>query len=140
MLRVIANFNNVPDADSEVEFARETMLDTYPSDGDTTLAIETGGGVLPPPDTCFSADGPYSNPSNPGANDVSILVHYCNMGSLITAQVYTSGGTAVGAPSTYTSDGQIWDRLPITAPGTSGTYYITVAVGSYFTTLGYSVY
>ena len=33
-----------------------------------------------------------------------------------------------------------WDRLRITAPGSSGTYYITVSVGSYFTTLGYSVY
>jgi hypothetical protein len=87
-----------------------------------------------------AAGGPYPNPSNPGANDVSILVHYCASGASISAQVYNSLGYAVGGPSLYVSDGQIWDRLPITAPGTSGSYYIVVSVGSYSTTLGYSVY
>ncbi|HET6400526.1 MAG TPA: hypothetical protein VFH95_03925, partial [Candidatus Kapabacteria bacterium] len=140
MLQVIGSFTNVPDADSDVLFARETMLDTYPSYGDTTLAIGPGGIMMPPPDSCFIANGPFSNPSDPGADDISILVHYCASGSTITAQVYTSGGIPVGSPSTYTSDAQIWDRLPINAPGTSGTYYITVTVGSYSTTLGYSVY
>ncbi len=140
MLRVLGDFTNVPDSDQDVSFERETAYDIYPTYGDTTVATGTGGGVVPPPDTCFYSMGPYENPSEPGSDDVSILVHYCGTGSTITAQVYTSGGSAVGPPSTFTSDGQVWDRLPITAPLISGTYYITVTVGSYFTTLGYTVY
>ncbi|HET6401425.1 MAG TPA: hypothetical protein VFH95_08510 [Candidatus Kapabacteria bacterium] len=142
MLQVLGDFTNVPDADSNVGFARETTLDSmvYQTLGDTTLAVGSGGGVLAPPDTCFSVLGPYSNPSNPGANDVSILVHYCGTGVLITAQVYDYLGNPIGAPSIYSSDEQIWDRLPITAPGTPGTYYIQVTVGSYSNTSGYSVY
>ncbi len=139
MLRVLGDFTNVPDSAQDVSFERETAYDTYPTYGDTTLAIGTGGGIIPPPDTCFAAAGPYSNPSDPGANDVSILVHYCASGSTITAQVYNSMGVPIGPPSTYNSDGQMWDELPINAPGISGSYYITVTVGSYFTTLGYSV-
>jgi len=139
-LRVVGNFSPcIPDADSNVVFGREQMLDTIGDLGDTTVAIGSGG-ILPPPDTCFAVNGPYTNPSSPGANDVSILVHYCGTGSAISAQVYDYLGHPIGAPSLFNSDGQVWDRLPITAPGSSGTYYITVTVGSYSATLGYSVH
>ena len=139
MLRVVGNFSPcIPDADSNVVFGREQMLDTIGDLGDTTLAIGSGG-ILPPPDTCFAANGPYSNPSDPYAYDVSILVHYCAAGSQISAQVYDQLGHPVGGPTQVTSDGQIWDRVPITAPGSSGSYYIQVTVGGYSTTLGYSV-
>lgn len=84
--------------------------------------------------------GPYTNPSAPLENDVSVLVHYCGASTLITAQVYTMLGVPVGAPSLYLSDAQAWDRIPIIAPSLSGTYYIEVSVGSYSTTLGYTVY
>jgi hypothetical protein len=97
-------------------------------------------GVVPPPDTCFYAMGPYSNPSEPLSDDVSILVHYCASTSAITAQVYSMMGVPIGSPTIYVSDGQIWDRLPINAPSVSGTYYITVTVGSFSATLGYVVY
>jgi photosystem II stability/assembly factor-like uncharacterized protein len=90
--------------------------------------------------SCFDAMGPYTNPSEPSENDVSVLVHYCGLGLTITAQVYTMMGVPIGPPSTYTSDGQEWDRIPITAPPIAGTYYITTTVGSYSSTLGYSVY
>jgi photosystem II stability/assembly factor-like uncharacterized protein len=90
--------------------------------------------------SCFSVVGPYSNPSEPLSDDVSILVHYCGTSSTISAQVYTMMGVPIGLPSTYTSDGQTWDRLPINAPPISGTYYITVTVGGYSTALGYVVF
>ncbi|MFI5200915.1 MAG: hypothetical protein ACHQNE_00825 [Candidatus Kapaibacterium sp.] len=142
MLRVIGDLVGVPDADSDVGFAREAFLDTsyMIAFADTSIAIGTGGGIVPPPDTCFAVDGPYPNPSSPSANDVSILVHYCRSSSLITAQVYNSLGSPVGAASFYTSDGQMWDRLPINAPGTAGAYHITVTVGSYSSNVGYSIY
>ncbi|MDP4199453.1 MAG: hypothetical protein Q8922_02760 [Bacteroidota bacterium] len=140
MLRVRGQLTGIPDYDSLVGFERETMLDTYPSWGDTTIAIATGGGILPPPDTCFAVDGPYANPSYPSENDVSILVHYCASGSTISAQVYDYLGYSVGSASTFTSDAQVWDRLPINSPLVSGTYYIVVTVGSYSGTLGYVVY
>ncbi len=95
---------------------------------------------LPPPDTCFKAMGPYTNPSEPSENDVSVLVHYCGLGLTITAQVYTMMGIPLGPPSTYTSDAQAWDRIPITAPPIAGTYYIVVTVGSYSSTSAYSVF
>ncbi|HEY3874693.1 MAG TPA: hypothetical protein VGM92_04405 [Candidatus Kapabacteria bacterium] len=38
------------------------------------------------------------------------------------------------------SDGQTWDRIPINAPSLSGAYHITVTVGAYSTTLGYTVF
>ncbi len=139
MLRVVGSFTNVPDADSDVRFEEETMLDTYPSIGDTTFAIVSGGGQLPLLDPSFSAMGPYSNPSHPSAKNVSILVHYPSSGSTITAQVYDQLGNAVGAASSYTSDGQKWDRIPIHAPATAGGYYITVSVGNYLNSLGYIV-
>ena len=113
---------------------------TEPKGTDTTIAIGTGGGIIPPPDTCFLAMGPYSNPSEPLESDVSVLVHFCGLSLTITAQVYTMMGVPLGPPSTFTSDGQEWDRLPITAPPISGTYYITVSVGSYSSMLGYTVY
>ncbi len=140
MLRVRGDFTGIPDADSNVAFLREIMLDTYPSWLDTTVAMTTGGGSLSPPDTCFYAAGPFSNPSHPAANDVSILVHYCISGPTITAQVYDGLGNPVGSPSTFVADGQTWDRLPITAPGTAGSYHILVTAGTYSTTLGYAVY
>jgi|SRR5579883_591752 len=84
--------------------------------------------------------GPFSNPSTPGANDVSILVHYCSSGSTISAQVYDGLGNPVGSATTYTSDAQAWDRLPIVSPLTAGTYFVVVTVGSYSKTLGYTVY
>ncbi len=140
MLRVIGSFANVPDEDSLLEYSRETMMEPYPTFSDSTIAIGTGGGVVPPPDTCFYTMGPYSNPSEPLSDDVSILVHYCGISSTITAQVYNMMGVPIGLPSTYTSDEQTWDRLPINAPPLSGTYYITVTVGIYSTTLGYIVF
>ncbi len=142
ILRVIANFNNVPDADSVAGFARETALDSfmYQTLGDTTIAIGTDVGILQPPDTCFSAMGPFSNPSEAGANDVSVLVHYCGTGALISAQVYDYLANPIGPPSTFTSDGQPWDRIPLTSPGTAGAYYVQVTVSGLFTTIGYSVY
>jgi hypothetical protein len=129
-----------PAADSLIEFARETMLDTYPSFGDTTIAIGTGGGIIPPPDTCFKAIGPYENPSVLFANDVSILVHYCGLPAVISAQVYTSLGIPVGSATTYLSDGVEWDKLPIYSPPAPRSYHIAVTVGAYSTTLGYIVY
>ena len=106
---------------------------------DTTVAMRHSIGILYPPDTCFTAIGPFSNPSTPGANDVSVLVHYCGSGQTITAQVYDQLGNPIGLPTTYISDAQAWDRMPINAPGTSGAYYIHITVGSYLATLGYSV-
>ena len=140
MLRVIGSLTNVPDADSDVQFEEETMLDTYPSDGDTTVAIATGGGLMPAPGPTFMAAGPYANPSRPSANNVSVLVHYPGAGTTITAQVYDYLGNAVGRASSKTSDAQAWDRIRIHAPGSRGIYYITVKAGNYFSTLGYSVY
>jgi photosystem II stability/assembly factor-like uncharacterized protein len=88
----------------------------------------------------FQVMGPYSNPSEPLANDVSILVHYCGTSSTISAQVYNMMGIPIGIPSTYISDGQIWDRVPINAPPVSGTYYIVAAVDGHSVTMGYVVF
>lgn len=140
MLRVVGTLSGVPDADSLVEFARETMLDGYPTFADTTIAVQTGGGIVPPPDTCFYAIGPYANPSGPLENDVSALVHYCSSGSIITAQVYDMMGHLVGVATSITSDGQVWDRIPINSPATAGTYYVQISVGGYGMPLGYTVY
>jgi hypothetical protein len=140
MLRVLGDLTNVPDYDSLVEFARETKLDTFPSLYDTTIAIGTGGGVVPPPDSCFYAVGPYPNPSAPIGDNVSILVHYCISGLTITAQVYNTYGSPVGSAVTYTSDGQVWDRLEIPAPSSAGAYFIHASVIGFSSVLGYTVY
>ncbi len=139
-LRVIGDFTNVPDADTLVEFARETMLTAYPTYSDTTIAIGTGGGVLPPPDTCFYVAGPYPNPSTRSGDNVSILVHYCSSGSTITAQVYNIFGSPVGSAVTFTSDAQVWDRLEIPAPYSAGPYFIHINVGAFSSIVGYSVF
>ncbi|MDP4200318.1 MAG: hypothetical protein Q8922_10170 [Bacteroidota bacterium] len=123
----------------KVQF-EEAMLDNNSTYFDTTIAAGTFSGILPPPDTSFAVIGPYSNPSLPGAPDVSILVHYCASGSLISAQVYDMLGNPIGWPSTFTSDGQTWDRIPVTAPPVSGTYYIVVTCAGNSKTLGYTVY
>jgi len=100
---------------------------------------QSGVKVGPGTKDSFQVLGPFSNPSDPGANDVSVLVHYCASGQTITAQVYDQLGNPIGTPTIFTSDAQAWDRMPINAPGTSGTYYIHITVGSYTTTLGYGV-
>jgi hypothetical protein len=141
MLRVLGDFSGIPDADTDVAFDREQMLDnSYPSWGDTTVAIGTGGGIVsPPPDTCFYTVGPYPNPSAISGENVSVLVHYCTAGSIITEQVYDLLGSPVGSAVTITSDGQTWDRIQVAAPSLPGTYYIRVSVGIYNTPLGYTV-
>ncbi len=141
MLRVLGDFTNVSDTDSLVRFARETMIDTsYPSFSDTTIAIGTGGGILPPPDSCFYAVGPYPNPSAVSGDNLSILVHFCGLGLTITAQVYNAFGSPIGSGVAYTSDGQVWDRMDIPAPSSAGAYFIHVSVPGFSTVLGLSVF
>jgi hypothetical protein len=141
MLRVIGDFAGIPDADSDVEFDRETMLDVYPTYGDTTFAIGTGGGIVPPTDSCWHVVGPFPNPTEISSDNVSILVHYCVSGNTITAQVYNVLGVPVGSAVTYLSDGQVWDRLDIPTPSTPGPYYIHVGASVYSSSvLMYSVY
>ncbi len=141
MLRVRGDFANVPDDDSLVEFTRETMLGLYQTYGDTTIAVGTGGGfVTPSGGSCLTAIGPYPTPSAPNAGNVSILVHYCSSGFAITAQVYNVSGAMVGPTVTFTSDGQLWDRLAIPAPSMTGAYYIHVSVGGSTTVLPYTVF
>ncbi len=141
MLRVRADIPPcVPDADSNVVFGREQMLDTLRGLADTTIAIGPSGGVMPPPDTCFMALGPFANPSAASSNDVSILVHLCGIGAPITVQVYDMIGNPVGGQSHAVSDGQVWDRIPITSPPVAGSYYVQISAPFYGTSLGLTVY
>jgi hypothetical protein len=103
------------------------------------IALVALAGIVPPPDSCFYAIGPYPDPSDISADNVSILVHYCVSSQPITAQVYNSIGSPVGSPVIFTSDGQTWDRLEIVAPSSAGVYFIVVSTGAYSETLSYSV-
>jgi hypothetical protein len=123
-IRVRGDLSGVSDADSLCEYQVESMFGQYPTIRDSVVSfkisqfgkIETSRLNVAPP---------FPNPVLHGTQDISIEAAFIS-GYPIKAEIVDELGRLSGNPVEVSATGN-WQSLVLTAPRTSGTYYIKVS-------------